>query len=172
MITLEHPKLAKLITDKDILVTEGRKISGEIDKIERKVKEYEEKEKRITAKVVPPKELTDKGDDLVKQITKLNIELTAIADSINKSKMDAIPEEMIAGHKLLLKEKESLERERNKVALKVQKIKDKCVPLIQKEVKPHLKREYDDIETARVKDGKVVISTYNRLDDWKKTFNR
>lgn len=172
MIELDNAKLAKLITDKDILVTEGRKISREIEDIEFKAKEFENKEKKITAKIIPPKELTDKGDDLVKQITNLNTELTKIADQINKSKLDAIPKEMKEEHLQLLKDKERLERDRNKIALKVQKIKDKCIPLIQKEVKPFLKEEYDDIETAKVKDGKVVISTFNHLVDWKRAFKR
>ena len=172
MITLDHPVLAKLITDKDLLVNDGRKISREIETLERRIKEYEEKEKRITAKVVPPKELTDKGDALVKDITKLNEDLTQIANSINKSKLDAIPKDMEAEHRKLMKDKEEKERDRNKIALKVQKIKDKCIPIIQREVTPLLQKEYDDIETAKVKDGKVVITTYNRLEDWKRGFRK
>lgn len=171
MLSLENKRLHDLIVLKDGLVNDGRKISRDIEDIEIKVKRFENKEKAITAKIVPPKELTDKGDTLVKEITKLHTELTKIADAINKSKLDAIPAEIIEEHKALLKEKEKLERERNKVALKVQKIKDKCVPLIQREVKPLLE-EYDDIETANVKDGKVVIKTFNHLADFKAKFKK
>lgn len=170
MIEINSKRLHDLICDKDALVSTGRQISRNIEDIERKIKVFEEKEKAITGKVIPPKELTDKGDALVKQITGLNIELTKIADSINKSKMDAIPKDMLEDHKALLKDKEKLERERNKVALKVQKIKDKVVPIVQREVKPMLE-DYDDIETAKVKDGKVVISTFNHLEDFKKKFS-
>lgn len=171
MITLENHRLHDLIVLKDELVNSGRKISQQIEDIERKAKVFEEKEKKITAKIVPPKELTDKGDALVKQITKLNIELTEIADGINKSKLDAVPKEMKDEHLQLLKDKEVLERDRNKIALKVQKIKDKVIPIIQKEVKPLL-GEYDDIETAKTKDGKVVISTFNHLETFKSKFKR
>ncbi len=75
-------------------------------------------------------------------------------------------------HLEVLKQKEKLERERNKVALKVQKIKDKVVPIIQKEVRPLLKDEYDDIETAKLKDGKIVIETFNHIEDFKKKFRK
>jgi predicted nucleic acid-binding Zn-ribbon protein len=171
MIEIENKKLHDLIVDKDALVNSGRKISRDIEDIEIKVKRFEEKEKKITAKIVPPKELTDKGDALVKQITNLNTELTKIADKINQSKLDAIPQEMKDEHLALLKQKEKLERDRNKIALKVQKIKDKVIPIVQKEVKPLL-QEYDDIETAKVKDGKVLIATFNYMEDFKRKFKR
>ncbi len=171
MITLENKRLHDLIIQKDEIVERGRKISRAIDAMEMRAKEFETKEKAITAKVVPPKELTDKGDALAKEVEKMGAELTKLADQINQSKLDAIPKEMKDEHLQLLKDKEKLERDRNKVALKVQKIKDKCIPIIQKEVKPLL-GEYDDIETAKTKEGKVVIATFNHLDDFKKKFRR
>jgi hypothetical protein len=170
MITLENKKLHDYIVLKDNLVSDGRKIQGNLNRIEDKIKKYEEKEKAITAKTVPPQELIERGDALVKKVTELDAELAKIVKEINDFKLAAIPSDIKEEHQALLKEREALERDRNKVALKVQKIKDKVVPLIQKEVKPLLKDPYDDIETAKTKDGKVIISTYNRLEDWKKTF--
>ena len=171
MLNIENKRLHDLIVQKDELVNVGRGISREIDLIDVKIKRFETKEKAITGKVTPPKELTDRGDDLVKQMMNLEKELGNIAEQINQSKLDAIPKDMLEEHKALLKEKEGKERERNKVALKVQKIKDKCIPIIQKEVKPLL-GEYDDIETAKTKDGKVVINTFNHLEDFKSKFRR
>jgi hypothetical protein len=170
MIEIVNKRVHDFIVAKDEQVEIGRAISREIEGIEIKIKRLEEKEKKITAKVVPPKELTDRGDELVKQITALNTELTKIANQINDSKLAAVPEEMKNEHMQLLKDKQVKERERNKVALKVQKIKDKVVPIIQKEIKPLLKNEFDDIETAKTKDGKVIINTFNHLDDFKRTF--
>lgn len=171
MITFENKKVHDYIVEKDKLVEIGRGISRQIEAIEKKIGIFEEKEKVITGKIIPSEELTTKGDALVRQITALHTELTKIADSINKSKLDAIPEDMATEHKALMKEREKLERERNKVALKVQKIKDRVVPIIQKEVKPLL-GEYDDIETAKTKNGKVVIDTFNHLVDFKAKFKR
>ncbi len=109
------------------------------------------------------------GDLLAKGIEKTMKRLEELGQLIEKQKLDAIPEDMKLAHKAKMKEREVLERERNKIALKVQKIKDRVVPLIQKEVKPLLK-EYDDIETAKTKNGKVIINTFNHLDDWKRMF--
>lgn len=171
MIIIDNKRLHDYIVQKDKLVDDGRAISRQIETLEVKIKRFEDKEKKITAKIVPPVELTDKGDAMAKELERLSAELGKIADQINQSKLDAIPEEMKNEHMQLLKEKEELERERNKVALKVQKIKDKVIPIVQKEVKPLLK-EYDDIETAKVKDGKVVINTFNYLEDFKAKFKR
>jgi len=170
-IILENRRVFDYITQKDELVTEGRKISGEIDKLEVKIKRFEIMEKRVTGKVIPPKELTDRGDDLVKQATKMEQEIEEIVQKINDFKLEAVPKEMKEKHLALLKDREVLERDRNKIALKVQKVKDRLIPIIQKEVKPLL-GEYDDIETAKAKDGKVEISTFNRLEEFKKTFKK
>ncbi len=171
MITIENKKLHDLIVMKDELVNVGRGISRKIDEVDVKIKRLENKEKAITGKIVPSKELTEKGDALVKEMMAKEKELNKLADEINKLKMAAVPQQMIDDHKQLLKDKEQLERDRNKIALKVQKIKDKCVPIIQKEVKPLL-GEYDDIETAKAKNGKVDIVTYNHLQDFKSKFHR
>lgn len=179
MITLENKRVHDFIVIKDELVNQGRKISRDIEDIEIKVARFEEKEKKITAKVVPPKELTDRGDEVAKQMEALGNELNEIADKINKSKLAAIPNDIKEPHLQLLKDKEKLERERNKIALKVQKIKDKIVPIVQREVSPLIRKErmeqidmgkFDDIETAKTKDGKVVISTFNHLSDYIKKF--
>ncbi len=178
-ITLENKRVHDYIVQKDVLVMEGRKISQKVEDIDVKVKRFEKKEMDITSKVIPPKELTDKGDALTKQINELGAELTKLSDEITRSKLAAIPKEMKDEHMALLKEKEGLERDRNKIALKVQKLKDKLVPIIQKEVKPMLQAKrieeidmgkYDDIETAKAKDGKVVINTFNHLEEYKKKF--
>lgn len=171
MITIENKRLHDLIALKDVEVAGGRKISQEIEKDETKIKRFEEKEKRITGKVIPPKEMIEKGNNLIKEMKAIEAEVVKISDEINKIKLDAIPKEMREDHMAVLKHKENLERERNKVALKVQKIKDKIIPMVQKFVKPML-AEYDDIETAYAKDGKVLITTFNHLDDFKAKFRR
>jgi hypothetical protein len=169
MIELEHKKLRDLILLKDEIVTEGRKLTGEIEKVEREVRVFEEKEKKITGKVEPNADLKAEGDELVIVFEKTLKRLEYIGKAIEKEKLRAIPEDMKLAHKALLKKIEELERERNKKALKVQKIKDRIIPLVQAEVKPLLK-EYDDIETAQVKGDKVVITTFNHLNDWMRKF--
>jgi hypothetical protein len=69
-------------------------------------------------------------------------------------------------HRALLKERSHLEIERNKEALGAQKVKDVFIPLLRKEVKPLLSDKYEDIDTAVIKNGKVIVSTFNHLEDF------
>lgn len=170
-VVVDNKKVHDAIVAKDVLVQAGRKISQDIEDIEAKIKRFEVKEQKITGKVIPPKEMTDRGDEVAMQIAKLSDELDAIAKKISDSKLESIPKEMKDDHMALLDAKEKLERERNKIALKVQKIKDKVIPIVKKEVKPLL-GEYDDIETAKISEGMVIITTFNYLDDFKRKFRR
>lgn len=171
MIEIENKKIADLINLKDTLVDEGRAVTVLIEKEEKKIKEFENKEKKITGSVKPDPVLKAEGDALVKVFNDTLKRLEEVGQLIEAEKMKAIPKELEAEHKACLKVKEQLERDRNKVALKIQKVKDRVIPAIQKHVKPLLK-EYDDIETAKVVKGKVIIETFNHLADWKKKFNR
>jgi DNA repair ATPase RecN len=172
MLILENKKLHDYIEAKDKLVMEGRGISRQIEMLDIKVKRFEEKEKRITEKAKPAKELTDRGDAIVKELKKLDDELDKLVKKIQEDKLSAIPKDLETDHKAVMADREKLERERNKIALKVQKIKDKIIPLVRLEVKPLLQDPYDDIETAQIKDGKVVISTFNHIDEFKKRFKK
>lgn len=169
---IENKKIVDLLTEKEAHVIEIRKVSSEIENLTTRIKRCEEKEKRITGKVTPPTELKEKGDKLEKDIHALMDELEKVGKEVEALKLAAIPEDLKKEHLGLLKEREVKEREMNKIALKVQKIKDKVIPLIQKEVKPILKTEYDDIETAKIKDGKLVITTFNHIEDFKSKFKK
>lgn len=169
MITLDHKKMYGLLAEKELLVKEGRKVSSEMETIEFKITKFQDKEKAITGKV-EPKELIERGKKIGDEIEAKVKEMDVVVAEIEKIKLDAIPKDMIDAHKALIKEKEQKERLRNKIAMKIQKIKDKVIPIIQKEVKPLLK-EYEDIETAKLENGKVVIETFNHLETWKKAFS-
>ncbi len=171
MINLDNKKIYDYLIEKDNLVAEGRKITDYIETIEKKIKGYEDKEKKITGAVAPNKELKEEGDVLVEQLGKIMKRLEELGKLIEDEKLAAIPKEIREAHQELMKEREAKERERNKIALKIQKIKDRVIPLIQKHVKPLLK-EYDDIETAKAKSGKVIINTFNHLEEWKRKFKQ
>jgi predicted nucleic acid-binding Zn-ribbon protein len=170
MITIDDKKLVKYLTDKDKLVNEGIATSKEIEKIELKIEKCETKEKEITAKI-KPKKLGDEAEALKQQINDLIKKFEKVAGDITKEKLAGIPKKLEKEHKDLLKLKEKKERERNKIALKVQKIKDRAIPIIQKAAKPQLK-EYEDIETATVRNGFVKVKTYSRLEEWKEAFKK
>ena len=167
---IKNKRIHDLIVLKDELVTGGRKITGEMELLEKKVRVCEEKEKKITGKCEPDATLKAEGDALAILFQETLDRLEVIGKEIEKKKLEAIPKELLDEHKGYLKEIEQLERDRNKIALKVQKIKDKIIPFIQKEVKPLLE-EYDDIETAKSKgDDEILITTFNHLRDWKSKF--
>ncbi len=169
MITIDNKKMHDYIVAKDALVDEGRAVSKELEKIEVEITKCENEEKKITGSVKPDPALKAEGDALVVVFNQTLKKLEEIGSKIESKKLEAIPKTLMDKHKALLKQREEKERERNKIALKVQKVKDRVVPLIQKEVKPFLK-EYDDIETAKTKNGMVVIATFNHLEDWKQKF--
>lgn len=181
MIELDNKKLHNYIVMKDEIVDEGRAISKEIERLDKKIISFEEKEKAITLKVEADPELKAEGDKLIEVFNGALKRLEEIGNLIQDKKREAIPKEMELEHKEAMKQKEKLERDRNKIALKVQKIKDKIIPLVQKEVKPLIQKEnnetvdfgkFDDIETAQVKNGKVHIKTFNHLKDYMSKFKR
>jgi seryl-tRNA synthetase len=163
-------KIIKLLTDKDALVKLGRDTSKKLEKLEYKIKILEDKEKAITAKV-EPSELGDKAELLKKEINDKIKEFEKIASDIVKEKLAAIPKDIEEKHKQLLKDKEQLERDRNKIALKVQKIKDKVVPMIKKEVLPHL-AEFEDLESAEIKNGVCEVKKFSHLEEFKAQFKK
>jgi len=163
-------RIIKLLTDKDELVKEGRKISQNLEKIDYKIKVLEDKEKAITAKI-EPKELGEQADKLKAQINELLKQFEKVSGDIFNEKMAGIPKAIETEHKDLLKLKEEKERERNKIALKVQKIKDRVVPLIKKEVTPLLK-EYEDIESIEIKGEVANVKTFSYLEEFKTRFNK
>lgn len=167
-ITIANKKLHGLLHDKDSLVTEGRKMSDSIDKLDKKLEDSKAKQRKFTNEC-NPKELIEKGDKLRDKINIDIKELEKIGEEVQKAKLAAIPKPLKDEYESMKKEKETMERDRNKIALKVQKIKDRAIPLIQKEVKPHL-GEYDDIETAQLKGEQIVVTTFNHLDQWVEKF--
>jgi seryl-tRNA synthetase len=168
MLELNHKKLYELLEQKEVLVKAGRKISSEIETLQHKITKYQDKEKKITEAFKVP-ELDKKIETLGKEVQERVTEMEKILEEIKNLKLSAIPADMKKEHLDLIKQREGMERDRNKIALKIQKIKDKVVPIIHKEVKPLLK-EYDDIETAQLEKGKVVIKTFNHLENWKQEF--
>lgn len=169
MITIKNNKLVELLNQKADIINAGRKISMELELMQKDITDFEEKEKAITLSV-ECKEKVDAGNALKAEIEDKLKQLEKLGQEIEKEKLKAIPVEIRDKHLALLKKKEGLERERNKLALKIQKIKDRLIPIVRREVGPLLK-EYEDIETATVNGDAVDITTFSYLEEWKKAFN-
>jgi hypothetical protein len=169
-ITIVNKKLREYLNEKDILVKKGRKISERIEEVEKEILKTDDEERKITESIVPV-ELISKGEKLKSEINAQIILIESIGEEIMQLKLAGIPKVLKDKHYALRQEKETLERDRNKLALKVQKIKDRAIPIIQKEVKPQLEK-YDDIETATVKGEKIIVNCFNHLEEWKEKFEK
>jgi predicted nucleic acid-binding Zn-ribbon protein len=167
-IKIEDKRVLKYMQDKDELVKAGRRISDEISRLETKITDCETREKKITEKKQHV-ELGERAEALKAKINELVKEFETVAGEIMQDKLSAIPKDLETKHRDLMKQKEEKENERNKIALKVQKIKDRVVPKIQAIAKPHLD-EYEDIQTADIKNGVVEVTVYSRLEEWKKAY--
>lgn len=170
MIKIFNNKLLKLLVDKNALVKEGRKISSMLETIEFKIKKFQDKEKIITGKY-EPKDLMTRGEIIRLELERVMKKFEEISTELKEAKLAQIPAKMKADHEALMAERVKLETERNKIALKIQKIKDRAVPIIKAEVKPHLK-EYDDIETAEVVDDHIEVVTFNHVEQFKQKFRK
>lgn len=163
-------KIIDLMKDKDTVVSEGRKVSKEIEKLEKKIAKLDKKERAITDQILC-EDLVAEGEALKDVINKQVEELGEIAKKIQEKKLAAIPEAMAKEHYALRDEKEKLEKERAKLALKVQKIKDKVVPLIQKQALPTL-GEFEDLAQAELKGDKVVLTIVDKIEEWKNAWKK
>jgi len=89
----------------------------------------------------------DKAVDLVKQFKELSTEVKRITDEITK-----------------------LEEERNKVAIKGQKVKDKLNPIVKTLTKAD-EGEFEVVTKVEAnKEGKLVVEFANMLEEWKKAW--
>ncbi len=69
----------------------------------------------------------------------------------------------------ILEELERVENERNKIAMQLQKNKDKTMAAYQKVIGP-LRTEYEVIEKVELKDGKIVATLYDAIEEYKLAF--
>lgn len=169
-ITIENPKAVDFIRLKDSLVEGGIKLSREIEKLEDIIAKQNDVERKYTDKDTPEiKNLIEEGDVIEKEMNERMKELEELGNKIMALKLEQIPEDLMKKHYDLRKEKEEKERERNKVALRVQKIKDRLVPLMRKILKPEL-TEFEDTETVKVAGNKLEVNIFSHLDDWTRKF--
>ncbi len=59
----------------------------------------------------------------------------------------------------------------NKIATKINKIKDKIVPLLTKEMEGTL-QEFEDTREAEIRDGVIIVTIGNHLEEFKERFHK
>lgn len=164
--TIDNPKLKELLKKKTDLVIEGREISQDIEdiangnaEIDKQIQELESKVDLSEFKALA-EESTKKMEALMNEANEIQ---QKIYDKVKAEIDPALGEKYSANRKLI----EELENKRNKVGLKIQKIKDQIIPITQKVAKPLLEDEFEDFSDVRLENGEVVIEIFSHLEEWK-----
>lgn len=168
-VVLEDVKLEKLLKEKSDMILEGRKVSEDIDEKEREMDEID-KEVQVVEKGVDIIDLRAEADTLTAEFNILTSKMNDVNNKIRDRLHQIVPQELKDKYENKKKEKEELESKRNKIALRVQKWNDKIIPLARKVMAAFIQNEYEDYDTLRIENDKVVGTIFNHFEDWKKTF--
>lgn len=168
-ITIENNKLKKLLEEKSVLITEGRGVSEEIEKLEKEMEE-------IDIKIQEEEKGVDIGDLLLLEKQQVAIveecveEMEKIKQMIYDRMKEKTSPELREKYEKIKKVKEEIENKRNKIALKAQKYNDKIIPLGRKLMKPFLEDKFEDYDTIRIENGEIVCTIFSHLEDFKNNF--
>lgn len=168
-VTLESPRLKDLLVKKGELVNSGRKLSEDIEFVEA---ELEKTEAQIMAaeKKVDIGDLNVTANDLTDQLNVLIAKMEEVKKDIYARMKEEIPVVLYNKYDEIKENKEKMESERNKIALKVQKANDRIIPLGRKTMQPFLENEFEDYNTLELEDGKVVGTIFSHLQEFETKF--
>lgn len=167
IVTLENPKLEKLLKEKSALVDSGRMTSEEIEVLEKEMDVIDKQIQELEHKV-DISDINKQADIITKRFDDIVKEMEIVKNRIYERMRDQVPPELKNVYDQKKKEKDILEEARNKTALKVQQKNDKIIPLTRKLMKPFLQNEFEDYDTIRIENGKVVGTIFNHLEDFQK----
>lgn len=166
-VVLEDVKLKKALQEKEDMILIGREVSEEIEDIENDMAiidtEIQALEKKVDLSDLEPKaqQLTDEMNILMEKMEAAKKE---VWDRIRAQ----VPKEVTDRYEAKKQQKEALEVQRNKIALKVQKKLDRIIPLGRKVMRPFLENEYEDYDSLRIENGEVVGTIFSHLEDFMK----
>ncbi len=171
LIKLDNEKLTKLVAEKGVLITEGRKVSEEIEKLEVEMQEIDKQLKELEG-AVDLTEFHNKEKEISDEVQKCIDRMNEVQKEIYAKLKESIPEDFGTKYDALKNKKENLENDRNKIALKAQKYNDKIIPLGRKLMKPYLEDHFDDYDSIRLEGNEVVCTIFNHLEDFKQNFKK
>ncbi len=175
IIEIDNSKLIELEQQKGALIEEGREFSRQIEALELEMGKINTRLEKEEAKVdiKDLKIISEKiGKQMDESLKYYREEIKKVQkDIFNRMKAKTDPK-LREQYEELTKQKELLETERNKKALKAQKFKDRIVPLARKLMKPFLQNKYEDFYDIQLKDGKMVGQIFSHLDEFEKNFEK
>jgi predicted nucleic acid-binding Zn-ribbon protein len=170
-VVLEDPKLRKLLSQKAALITEGRSKSERIEALEKEMEIIDE-EIRAYEKNVNTSDLDAEAKIITESFNAIMQQMTDIKQKLHDRMKSAISPEAIALYEEKKKEKEGVEKERNRIALKVQQFTDRIVPFARKLMAPYLENKYEDYDSIQLEDDKIVTKIFSHLDLFEKSFTK
>lgn len=173
IITIKDQKLVKLERDKGTIIEEGRAISQKIADVELEMGKIDVRLQTAEA-AVDVNDLKARGEELLKEMEAMGKKYMEQIKEVEQQifdKMSANTDPTLrTEYAKLDKQKADLENERNKKALKAQKLKDRIIPMARRLMKPYLENKYEDFHDIRL-EGDVMIGTiFSHLDEWNKRF--
>lgn len=168
-VSFEDADLRELLKEKNDLILEGREVSVEIEQLEVEMKAADE---AITAieKAVDAKDLNEEADVLTKDMNVVFEKMQDVKKRLGERLKAAVAPEAIAVYENAKNKKEELENKRNKIGLKVQQFNDKIIPITRDLMKPYLNDEFEDYDTVRIEDGKIVGTIFSHMESFKEAF--
>ena len=165
-VVLENDKLKSLLEEKTDLVLIGREKSQEIEDIERNMDAID-KEIQGIEKQTDTKDIDAKAKVITDEMNEILERAKLVKDELKARLKAAVPQMLVDQYEENDKKKTELEEERNKIALKVQKKNDKIIPLGRKLMAPYLQDEFEDFDTLRLEEGKIIATIFSHLDMFK-----
>lgn len=168
-ITLEDDKLRKLLQEKNDLILMGRETSVEVEIKEDELaaidKEIQAAEKKadVTEFDKQAKAITEDFNAVIARMETVKREMLAHIKA-------TVPPELYTKYEDKVKEKEELEKKRNKIGLKVQKFNDKIIPWTRKLMRPYLEDSYEDYDSIRIENGEIVGTIFSHIEMFKENF--
>lgn len=168
-VVLENPKLKLLLQEKTDLILAGREISMEIEDKEKEMQAADEAIQKIE-RSVDVGDLKVEATELTQKMNALAKEMKVLQDKLKEKLKAGVSPDAIKVYEDAKLTKEELEMKRNKIALKVQQINDKAIPLGRKLMKPHLEDKFDDFDSLRIENDEVIGTIFNHKVDFERAF--
>lgn len=168
-IVLVDDKLTRLLKEKGEMILDGRKVSEDIEVLELEMDAINQEMLAEEAKV-PTDDLKVEAEVLTKEFNAVMSKMEDNQKRLRERMLETVPKDLRDKYDAKKKEKEDLEIQRNKIALKAQKWNDKIIPLGRKLMKPYLENKYEDYDSIRIENGEVVATLFSHLDDFEKRF--
>lgn len=170
-VILEDGKLKTLLQEKMELVLEGREMSQKIEDVEANMKAIDT-EIQTYEKKVDISDLDAKAREITEAMNAIIAQMEGLKKEVKDRIRAGVPDTFYAQYEENEAKKKSLESDRNKTALKIQKKNDKIIPLGQKLMKPHLQDKYEDYDSLRIEDGQIVGSIFSHLAMFNEQFDK